>query len=54
MTVDYVDGIKVMKLHDCHGASGQGDDGMAILRLWQLLSGGHEMRDASAYCRQLM
>ncbi len=56
MTVNYVDGIKVMKLHDCHGAGagGQGDDTMAMLRIWQLLSGGHAMRDASSYCHRLL
>ena len=54
MTVNYVDGMKVMKLHDCHGVGGQGDDAMAMLRIWQLLSGGHAMRDASAYCHRLL
>lgn len=54
MTVSYVDGVKTMKLRDCMGAGGQGDDTMAMLRIWQLLSGGHAMRDASAYCHQLL
>ncbi len=54
MTVNYVDGIKVMKLRDCMGAGGQGDDATAMLRIWQLLSGGHAMRDASAFCHRLL
>ncbi len=54
MTVEYVDGIKIMKLHDCHGAGGQGDDSLALLRLWHLLSGGHAARDAAVFCRRMV
>lgn len=54
MTVVYVDGVKIMKLHDCHGAGGQGDDAAALLRLWQLLSGGHAARDASAFYHRMI
>lgn len=51
MTVEYIDGIKVMRLHDCQGKAPQGQD-MAMLRIWQMLTGGHAMRDASVFCRQ--
>ena len=54
MTVEYVDGIKIMKLRDCHGAGGQGNDAAALLRLWQLLSGGHSARDATVFCHRMM
>ncbi len=54
MTVNYENGVKVMKLHDCQGMGGQGDDAMVLMRIWQLLSGGHTMRDASAYCHRLL
>lgn len=50
MTVEYVDGIKVMRLHDCSGQRESGQD-MAMLRIWQMLTGGHAMRDASVFCR---
>lgn len=51
MTVEYIDGIKVMRLHDCAGARGQGED-IAMLRIWQMLTGGHGMRDAGVFCRR--
>lgn len=53
MTVEFVDGIKVIRLHDCHGDHGRADDTQAMLRIWQLLTGGHAMRDASAFCRRV-
>lgn len=51
MTVEYVDGIKVMRLRDCSGARGQAED-LAMLRIWQMLTGGHGMRDAGVFCRR--
>lgn len=51
MTVEYVDGIKVMRLQDCSGRHGQNED-MAMLRIWQMLTGGHAMRDAAVFCRR--
>jgi hypothetical protein len=53
MTVEYVDGIKIMHLHDCNGAGGGFDDTMAMLRIWQLVTGGHSMRDQSVFNRRL-
>jgi hypothetical protein len=53
MTVEYVDGVKVMKLHDCGGSSAQADDALAVVKIWQLLTGGHAMRDGSVFCHKL-
>lgn len=50
MTVEYIDGIKVMRLHDCSGQREQAQD-LAMLRIWQMLTGGHTMRDASVFNR---
>lgn len=51
MTVEYIDGIKVMRLHDCQGAQRAGED-LAMLRIWQMLTGGHAMRDAGVFSRR--
>lgn len=51
MTVEYVDGIKVMRLHDCSGPHGHSED-LAMLRIWQMLTGGHAMRDAGVFSRR--
>jgi hypothetical protein len=51
MTVEYIDGIKVMRLHDCSGGGSCAED-LAMLRIWQLLTGGHGMRDATVFCRR--
>lgn len=53
MTVEYVDGLKIVHLHDCSGARGEFDDRMTMLRIWQLVTGGHSMRDMSVLNRQL-
>ena len=50
MTVEYVDGIKVMRLHDGSGQCDKAQD-LAMMRIWQMLTGGHAMRDASVFCR---
>jgi hypothetical protein len=50
MTVEYIDGIKVMRLHDLTGTGGRAKD-MAMLHIWQMLTGGHAMRDAGLFCR---
>lgn len=51
MTVEFVDGIKVIKLHDCQPQDVAAQD-LAMLRIWQLLTGGHEMRDTTGYCHR--
>lgn len=53
MTISYDGNVKVMKLADCSGASGPDQDAQAMLRIWQLLSGGHAMRDAGLFNRCL-
>lgn len=50
MTVEYIDGIKVMRLHDSAGHRENAQD-LAMLRIWQMLTGGHAMRDASVFNR---
>lgn len=50
MTVEYIDGLKVMRLHDQSGSCGPARD-LAMLRIWQMLTGGHAMRDAGVFCR---
>jgi hypothetical protein len=52
MTVEYIDGIKVMTLYDCHSDSGMVDDNLAMLRIWQLLTGGHSMHDVGSTNRR--
>lgn len=51
MTVEYIDGVKVMRLHDCNGQRDHAED-QAMLRIWQMLTGGHAMRDAGVFCRR--
>jgi hypothetical protein len=49
-TVEYIDGIKVMRLHDSAAHRENAQD-LAMLRIWQMLTGGQAMRDASAVNR---
>jgi hypothetical protein len=42
-----------MRLHDCNGQAGTFGADMAMLRFWQILTGGHAMRDASVSDRTL-
>lgn len=51
MTVEYIDGIKVMRLHDGADQRDHAED-QAMLRIWQMLTGGHAMRDAGVFCRR--
>ncbi|NEY89666.1 hypothetical protein [Tabrizicola oligotrophica] len=51
MSVEYVDGIRVLRLQDGSGQHGQTDD-LAMLRIWQMLTGGHAMRDAGLFNRR--
>jgi hypothetical protein len=53
MTISFEGNVKVLKLADCSGAIGQDQDARAMLRIWQLLSGGHAMRDGGLFNRSL-
>lgn len=56
MTVEVVDGIKVMKLRDDALAPRPAASDMlalALAQLWQLLSGGHALRDGAVFARQV-
>lgn len=52
MTVEIIDGIRVMKLRDVAVPGQVGAQDMAMLHIWRLLSGGHDMRDMTACDRQ--
>lgn len=57
MTVEVVNGEKVMKLHDDAldaGASARADDMLTLAYLWQLLSGGHQIKDNSVFSRRVL
>lgn len=49
MVVEFVDGIKVMRLKDGAGCVATAED-VAMFRIWQTLTGGHAMRDAHPFC----
>lgn len=51
MKIEYVDGVKVLKLQDGRAADNRHEEDRAMLRVWQLLTGGHSMRDASVFSR---
>lgn len=54
MTVEFQDGLRVLKLKDASGAhDGALDDQMTMLHLWRLLSGGHALRDMTVAERRL-
>lgn len=54
MTVEMIDGIRVLKLNDRvqHGAVA--DDTLTIVHIWRLLSGGQALRDTSVGPRRFL
>ena len=47
--------VPVMKLHETHAdAMHEVSDGMAIFRIWTLLSGGETMRDLTVADRKIV
>lgn len=54
MTVEIIDGIRVMKLRDVPEPGQAAAPDMAMLHLWRLLSGGHDMRDLTACNRHIL
>ena len=55
MSVEMVDGIRVIKLKDSEaGAQEKADDMRTLAYLFQLLSGGHAARDAAVFERHVL
>lgn len=54
MTVEVIDGIRVLKLSDRAQRAAIADDTLTMVHIWRLLSGGHELRDTSVGCRQFL
>ena len=44
MIVETIDGIRVLKLRG-QGSADALDDRLALVQLWRLMAGGHELRD---------
>jgi hypothetical protein len=47
MTVEIIDGIRVLKLNDYAQRGAMADDILTTVHIWRLLSGGHALRDMS-------
>ncbi len=57
MTVEVVDGVKVIKLRDSaldRPAPQEAQDMLTMAYLWQLLSGGHGLKDGSIFERRVL
>jgi len=55
MTVETIDGVRVLKLKDRTGPhAAVADDMMTMVHLWRLLSGGHALRDTAVVARQFL
>lgn len=54
MTVEVIDGVRVLKLRDRTGARAAADDMMTVAHIWRLLSGGHALRDATVMPRRFL
>lgn len=54
MTVEMVDGIRVIKLKDARASGAdRAADICAVAHIWMLLGGGHLARDTCIYSRRL-
>lgn len=57
MTVEVVNGEKVIKLKDSTldgGAAEKANDMLTMAHLWQLLSGGHALKDGTVFERRVL
>jgi hypothetical protein len=56
MSVELQAGERLMKLKDSSldGATGNVDEGMTMVRLWQLISGGQSLRDGTVVERRFL
>jgi hypothetical protein len=56
MKVEMVDGVKVIKLQDSTmpGESSKAEEMLTVAYLWQLLSGGHALKDGTVFERHVL
>lgn len=54
MTVEIVDGLRIIKLHDKPHNGAPDADTLTMMHLWRLLSGGHGLRDHSVFGRHYL
>ena len=53
MIVETIDGIRVLKLRG-QGSADALDDRLALVQLWRLMAGGHELRDITPGARRFL
>ncbi|SEM91175.1 hypothetical protein SAMN05216227_100492 [Pseudorhodobacter antarcticus] len=54
MTVEMIDGVRVMRLNDHATRTAADDDMMTMVHLWRLLSGDNALRDATIAPRRYL
>lgn len=55
MTVETIDGVRVLKLHDhTPSVDSSADDTMTMVHIWRLLSGAHSLRDNGVGSRTML
>lgn len=54
MTVEMIDGIRVLKLNDRASRGAAANDTLTMVHIWRLLSGGHALRDTSIAPRRFL
>jgi hypothetical protein len=54
MTIEIIDGIRVLKLNDRAQRGAVADDTLTTVHIWRLLSGGHMLRDMSVGARRYL
>ena len=54
MTIETIDGIRVIKLTDKSGHDERAQEMLTMARLWSLISGGHELRDTTVTERRVL
>ena len=53
MIVETIDGIRVLKLRG-QGSADALDDRLALVQLWRLMAGGHDLRDITPGARRFL
>jgi hypothetical protein len=54
VTVEIIDGIRVLKLNDRAHRGALADDTLTMVHIWRLLSGGQTLRDMSVGARRYL